>query len=81
MSRSQPIIRTLNGRRVHISITEGECYEIQPADSSRAAQAGRICRIEALEAVPVPRRARVRFEDNGRIGIVPLRDLIALSLT
>ena len=79
MQRTHHVIRFWNGQRLDLAIREGELYELQPDDPDKSGQCGRVCRVEAVENAPVPRRARVRFEDNGRIGLVELQDLLEIE--
>ena len=70
------VIRFIDGRRQDVSISVGELYEFLPAESEAEGQGGRICRVEAFDDELMPQRARVRFQDNGRIGLVRLNALV-----
>jgi len=76
MNRSHHAIRVHNGRRREVVIAEGELCEVRPASAHKKAHRGRICRVEALDDYILPRRARVRYEDNNRIGLVDIDDLV-----
>jgi hypothetical protein len=73
------VIRHLDGQRIAVEISEGRMYEVQPTDPKRSAQTGRLCLIESLDDWVMPRRARVRFEDTGKIGLVDLTDLVEVE--
>jgi len=79
MERTHHVIRYWNGQRLDIAVRVGQLYEVQPDDTEKSGHRGRICRVEALENAPVPRRARVRYEDTGRIGLVELDDLLEVE--
>lgn len=70
------VIRFIDGKRQDLSISVGELYEFQPPENATEGQGGRICRVEAFDDELMPRRARVRFQDNGRIGLVRLNTLV-----
>jgi hypothetical protein len=76
ISQTHHVIRFIGGKRHDVSISVGELYEFQPSDSASEGQRGRICRVEGFEDELMPRRARVRFQDNGRIGLVDLNALL-----
>jgi hypothetical protein len=76
MSALHSVIRFVGGERCEVTIQEGALYEIQPDNPEREGHRGRLCRIQALDHPLMPRRARVLFEDTGRIGMVNLSDLI-----
>jgi hypothetical protein len=70
------VIRYVDGRRRTVSISVGELYEYQPSENGAEEHEGRICRVEGFDDELMPRRARVRFQDNGRIGLVSLNTLL-----
>ncbi len=77
MGKTHHLIRYFNGRRLDVTLEEGRLYEVLPEDpDARSGHAGRICRVEAIEGELVPRKATVRFEDTGRIGVVKIADLV-----
>jgi hypothetical protein len=76
MSALHSVIRFVEGERCEVAIKEGGLYEIQPEDPDHEGHRGRLCRIQALDHPLMPRRARVLFEDTGRIGMVDLSDLM-----
>jgi hypothetical protein len=76
MSALHSVIRFVEGERCEVTIREGALYEIQPDDPKKAGHRGRLCRIQALDHPMMPRRARVMYEDTGRIGMVNLSDLV-----
>jgi hypothetical protein len=79
MNRSHRAIRFLDGQRCEVVIAEGELCEVRPAHGHKKAHRGRICRVEALDDYVLPRRARVRYEDNNRIGLVNIDDLVEVE--
>ena len=78
MGNTHHLIRFLDGKRHDIVIAEGELYEVLPEDPANTAQRGRICRVEGFDDFLMPTRARVRFEDTGRIGLIEIGELAAL---
>lgn len=79
MSAIHSVLRHLDGQRVNVAISEGRMYEVHPDNPKRCAQTGRICRIESLDDWTMPQRARVRFEDSGKVGLVDLTDLVEVE--
>jgi hypothetical protein len=75
MSQMHQVIRFIDGKRHEVSISVGRLYEFQPSHSAAGEQGGRICRVEGFDDELMPQRARVRFQDNGRIGLVKLNAL------
>lgn len=76
MNKPHHAIRLIDGRRCEVVIAEGVLCEVRPAHAHKKAHRGRICRVEALDDYILPRRARVRYEDNDRIGLVNIDDLV-----
>jgi hypothetical protein len=76
MSKTHHHIRYWKGRRVDVAVTEGQLCRVLPAKAVGDAGVGRLCRIEAFDSDTMPRRARVRFEDTGRVGMVSVGDLL-----
>jgi len=56
-------------------IIQGRVYKLQSTTTATSRPRARLCRIEALDDWMFPRRARVRFMDNDRIGMADLKDL------
>jgi hypothetical protein len=76
MNRPHQPIGPLDGPRCEVVIAEGVLCEVRPAHAHRKSHRGRICRVEALDDYILPRRARVRYEDDDRIGLVAIDDLV-----
>jgi hypothetical protein len=76
MNQTHHIIRFIDGKRHKISVYVGGLYEFQPQKSASGEQGGRICRVEGFDDEFMPRKARVRFQDTGRIGLVMMNALL-----
>ncbi|MDY7108106.1 MAG: hypothetical protein SYC29_05665 [Planctomycetota bacterium] len=76
INHTHHVIRYIDGKRRSVSISVGGLYEYRPSENGAEAQDGRICRVEGFDDELLPHKARVRFQDNGRIGLVNLNALL-----
>ena len=79
MGQTHQLIRFFDGKRHEVTISVGGLYEFRPPEAAKEGPGGRICRVEDFDDELMPRRARVRFQDNERIGLVELDTLIEVE--
>ena len=77
MSRALTLSRLQKGGRIDIEIREGDRYTHR-TPAAQGFTEPRPCRVEAIDESPLPRRAQIRYEDTGRIAMVPLTELVEI---